>query len=165
MNEALKPSETSVALGIEVVRYGNTYAPKPIMVLQIGCFEYSMELEKAIGIRCTFQQNQAKLNEYAYYVKRVKVLTEVTSKQDNGNVLYVNDSPKRIASRHMGSLMPLAYNVFFQDKVHPQSLSSCRAPTTKGARFASLIIYNYRSLTSSVQERSHYVRPEAMVSQ
>lgn len=40
------------------------------MELQIGCFEYSMELEKAIC--CTIQQNQVKLNEYAYYVKRIK---------------------------------------------------------------------------------------------
>lgn len=131
------------------------------MELQIGCFEYSMELENG-KLSSTLHLSTKPSKTQRVYVLHERTgeapaeVTRVTSKimeacfkPQEG---WLN-AEKRVASRHVGSLMFLAYNTFFHDRVHLRSLDFCRAPTAEETRLASLIIYNYRLLTSSVSRR------------
>jgi len=99
---------------LKSVRYSNTYAPKPIMELEIGCFEYSMELEKAIGYVVPF--SKIKQNSTLRETSELPEVTRV-SKIETHHRRWPNVE-KREASRHVRSLMPLAYNTFSQDKIH-----------------------------------------------
>lgn len=132
------------------------------MELQIGCFEYSMELENGKLSGTLYLSAKPSKTQRAHVLHETdKARTEVT--QITSKIMETCFKPEVIQclktnslSRQRGSLMPLAYKVFpfSQNKVHRHWTFVQHLPNAIYRHyFISLIIYYYWSLTSDASAK------------